>query len=326
MSVNLSKETDTMWHSIKHSIRTAVGLMAVSVSASLVEANNVQVAIEGSLLTVFGDNLGNSVLIAQSANEVVVSGQSGTLINGLPSVSFPGVLLNAVEVRLGGGNDSLSLTDVQIANDLYVSLGEGNDSIVTSGTNAVGANMTIEADAGSDTINLSGMIVFEDAYIDGGLGVLSADLSDMDLRKGLTILSDASADQIRVVNSWISESLSIESKGGNDLVSLTNSMSFSAMVNTDLGADQVSMANWMTLEDIGIFTGPGNDIVSLSFVASGKSMTVSVDAGNDSVIGASVSITEDAVFEGGAGTDSITDRGITGGIKKEIKEFERRLN
>jgi hypothetical protein len=77
----------------------------------------------------------------------VVTGSAGTLINGMPSVSFPGAVLNAVKARLENGNDSLTLVDVQVANDLYVSLGEGNDFLSTSGVNSVGANATMEGGA-----------------------------------------------------------------------------------------------------------------------------------------------------------------------------------
>ena len=314
-----------MWRPFSRSIRNVSGVFALLASASLAQANNVQVALEGSLLTVFGDNVANTVRISQTATEVVVTGSAGTLINGLPSVSFPGAVLNAVEARMENGNDSLTLVDVQVANDLYVSLGEGNDFMSTSGVNSVGANATIEGGAGADTINLTGMVVFEDTFVDGGLGVLVAEIAGADLGKGLTVLSDAGADRIRVSNSTIGEMVAIDTKGGNDTVSLVNSMSFSVFVQADLGTDSVTVSDWMTIEDIGIFTGAGNDTVSLTSVVSGKSLTVSVDAGNDTVTGVSVSVTADAVFEGGAGTDTITDRGITGGIKKDIKEFERTL-
>ena len=55
---------------------------------------------------------------------------------------------------------------------------------------------------------------------------------------------------------------------------------------------------------------------------SGKNLIVSLDAGADAVTVTGVSVTADAVFEGGAGVDTYTDRGITAGIKLDVKEFE----
>ncbi|MCU0713951.1 MAG: hypothetical protein MUC43_17975, partial [Pirellula sp.] len=59
-------------------------------------AGDVFVAIEGELLRVEGDNLANQVTLAQtSTGDLVVSGQNGTTINGLPSVRFARAVINA---------------------------------------------------------------------------------------------------------------------------------------------------------------------------------------------------------------------------------------
>lgn len=296
----------------------------VLVSAGAAMANDVQVAIEGSLLTVFGDNLGNSVLVEETVDGIVITGRAGTTVNGLPSVSFPGAILNAAEIRMEGGNDTVTLSGLAIANDLYVSLGDGNDVLENSSSFMVGANLTIEAGAGTDRVSLSDAMVFEDVFVDGGLGGLQASIANSTLQKSLTIISDEVADTVSVSNTVIAEFLLIESKGGNDTVSVASVGAFGLMVSSDAGADSVSLSGVTTMEDIGVFTGVGNDIVSLTSVGSGKAITVSVDAGNDSVTATSVTATNDAVFEGGAGRDTITDRGIFGGTKKDIKEFEIR--
>ncbi len=72
-----------------------------------------------------------------------------------------------------------------------------------------------------------------------------------------------------------------------------------------------------------INTGVGADTLRMNGVNSGKSIKVSTDAGNDTVNATRVLAAEDAVFEGGAGVDRLFGSAqISGGVKKEIQEFE----
>jgi hypothetical protein len=301
-------------------------LLAVALTACLAPtafANNVQALLEGSLLKVTGDNASNSVLISRSSTgDVTVTGRIGTLINGLASVRFPRLQLNAAEIRMEGGNDFVTLRGIQTGNDLYINLGSGADRLNTTSPVTVGANLTIEGAEGADVIQLTGLSAAEDIYIDGGLDALTATLSGLDAGKSLTIVSDAARDVISVSNTIVAEVLSVESKAGNNVININGVVAFAAFVSCDLGADSITVQDLITAEDVGVFSGAGNDTVRLTNVDSGKSITISVDGGADNVTGTSVSAVEDAVLEGGAGTDTLTDLGIIGGIKKDVKEFE----
>ncbi len=291
--------------------------------APAVQANNVQAVLEGSLLLVTGDNANNSVLLSRTATgDVIVSGRNGTTVNGLARARFPRLQLNAADIRMEGGNDVVTLSGIQTGNDLYVNLGAGADRLNTSSPVTVGANLTIEAAEGADNIQLGSVTVVEDTYVDGGLDSLNANISGLVSGKSLTVVSDAARDVIAVSDSTLAEVLSIESKAGNNSISVSRVVSFAAVISSDLGSDSVAVQDLITSEDFGIFTGAGNDTVTLDNIESGKSITVSVDSGVDSVVGANVSAAEDAVFEGGAGIDTLTDLGIFGGTKKDIKEFE----
>ena len=116
--------------------------------------------------------------------------------------------------------------------------------------------------------------------------------------------------------------MSVETKGGSDRVNLTTVEALLIGISTDAGTDQVTLIGVSTMEDIGIFTGPGMDVVAMMDVASAKNLTVSLDSENDKLSGMNVSAALDAVFEGGAGSDTFEDYGITGGTKKDVKEFE----
>lgn len=303
-------------------------LKVESLESRRLMAGDVSAALEGGFLRVEGDNLDNQIAISQTvAGDVVVAGQNGTLINGLASVRFVRPSLNALEVRMEGGNDTVTLRGVQVANDMFVDLGAGNDR-VTAPLNSpvlIGANASIYGSEGNDIVQLAGAVVREDLFVDGGLGILNANLSSMTVDKMLSIVGDEANDIVAVSSSTVGMGVSIETKGGSDRVSLVNLGAFSLLVNTDsnaaIGADQVTMNQIRLIEDLGIFTGAGNDIVRLTDVSSGK-VSVSLDEGNDRLIATNVSAVTDAIFEGGAGFDILENLGISAGIWREFKEFE----
>ena len=314
---------------MRFGLRAAVGTFALAGAAGSAMANNVEARVEGSLLVIAGDNAANQILVARNAaGDVVVTGQNGTRINGVASARFPRLALNAAEMQLGGGNDVVTLRGLQIANDLYVNLGEGADrlTVPAAASITVGNNVAIEGAGGNDTIRTDGVIVGQDLYIDGGIGVLNATITGAVVGFNVTLIGDDANDVMSLTSVLAGGDVSLESKGGSDRVSLTTVESLSMAISTDanaiVGADRVTLIEVSTLEDLGIFTGPGNDVVQMMDVASAKNLTVSLDSENDKLTGMNVSAALDAVFEGGAGTDTFEDFGITGGTKKDVKEFE----
>ncbi len=314
---------------MRFGIRAAVGTFALASVAGNAMANNVEARVEGALLVIEGDNVGNQIVVARNAaGDVVVTGQNGTRINGVASARFPRLALNAAEMQLGGGNDVVTLRGLQIANDLYVNLGEGADrlTVPAAASITVGNNVAIEGAGGNDTIRTDGVIVGQDLYIDGGIGVLNATVTGAVVGFNVSLIGDDANDVMTLKSVMAGGDVSLESKGGSDRVSLTTVESLSLAISTDanaiIGADRVTLIEVSTLEDLGIFTGPGNDIVQMMDVASAKNLIVSLDSENDRLTGMNVSAALDAVFEGGAGTDTFEDYGITGGTKKEVKEFE----
>lgn len=300
-----------------------------SLEARKLMAGDVVAALEGSFLRVEGDNFGNQVAISQTAlGDVVIAGQNGTTINGLPSVRFVRPQINALELRMEGGNDVVTLRGLNVANDLFVDLGAGDDRLTTPAASpvTVGANASVLGSEGNDVVQLNSMTVREDLYVDGGLGTLNATFNNLQVDKALSVLGDDAIDVINISNSRAGLGVTIETKGGSDRVSLTDISAFAMSINTDangaIGADQVNLTRVTTQEDLGIFTGAGNDVVRLTDVSSGKSIIASLDEGNDRLIATRVSAAEDALFEGGAGVDILENFGISAGIKREFKEFE----
>ncbi|MCU0708470.1 MAG: hypothetical protein MUF23_09275 [Pirellula sp.] len=292
-------------------------------------AGDVMVALEGSLLTVNGDNLDNQIAITRNvAGDVVVSGQNGTLVNGLTSFRLVRPSINAVEIRMEDGNDLVSIRNLQVANDMFVDMGAGNDRFVAPATtpNTIGANLAVYGSEGNDLIQLNRVTVREDLFVDGGIGTLQATLVDSVISKAANIVADDLADVVTVQRTRVGLDLNIETKGGSDRVTLTDLSAFNLAVNTDAngftGLDRVTMNRVTTVEDLGVFTGAGADTVQMTDVSSGKSITVSLDEGNDRLVMARVTAAADAVFEGGAGLDSVDFLAVMGGTKREFKEFE----
>jgi hypothetical protein len=292
-------------------------------------ANNVEARVEGSLLVIAGDNAANQIVVARNAaGDVVVTGQNGTLINGVTSARFPRLQLNAAEIQLGGGNDVLTVRGLQIANDLYVNLGDGADrlTVPAAASIIVGGNVAIEGAGGNEVIRTEGIVVGQDLFIDGGTGVLNAAVTGAVIGFNVSLIGDDANDIMTMTSVAAGGDVHVEAKGGSDRVRLTTVEALLIGISTDanglVGADRLTLIEVSTVEDIGVFTGPGNDLVQMMDVSSAKNLTVSLDSENDSLSGMNVSAALDAVFEGGAGSDTFEDFGITGGTKKEVKEFE----
>lgn len=310
------------------SLRSLLMLGGVLVSTVAMGAstygNNVQAALEGELLVIQGDNLANRITIARANNgDVLVTGRQGTTVNGLPALRLRLPTINAVEVMMNGGDDDVVINGMQIANDLSVNLGEGNDAL-RSGTLAtsIGGNLNVAGEAGNETVRLANWSIAGDAVIDGQVGSLNSQLSGLTVGFALTVVGDELRDIVTISETTTGDYFYIETKGGNDSVSLSMIAGLGAMISTDMGADVVSLTDVSAQEDIGVFTGTENDRVSFENVASAKNITVSLDAGTDSFTGTTVFAELDAVFEGGFGTDTYVDNGILGLVKTDVKEFE----
>ena len=186
-------------------------------------AGDVLAVLEGSLLTIEGDNLDNQIVMTRNVTgAIVITGQDGTLVNGLTSMRFPAAQLNAVEVRMGDGNDALTLRGLVIANDINVNLGAGNDRLTSQAAAAstINGSMSVMGEGGNDVIQLAGITVREDLNIDGGTGTLNATINAANVDKVMSIISDEADDIISIVGSRVGLNVMIETKAGSDRVTL----------------------------------------------------------------------------------------------------------
>jgi hypothetical protein len=177
-------------------------------------------------------------------------------------------------------------------------------------------------------VQLNRAKVFEDLYIDGGIGALTATITNSSIDKSMAIVGDEANDSVSVVGSTVGLNLSVETKGGSDTVRISQLQAFSLLINTDsngaVGRDVVNISNASVVEDIGIFTGAGDDVVRMTATSSNK-VTVSLDQGNDRLEATNVVAATDIIFEGGAGIDTLLETDVFASIFRDYKEFERIL-
>ena len=176
----------------KSSRRTLRNLIAEKLHARFALAGDVTAVIDSGYLVLRGDDAANDVKVERvSGNQVRISGQNNTKINGLDQPALLRVRkgfdlqmkggddklsvigLNAVgryEIRmdLGAGNDTLNASSL-IAQRIHVLGGAGNDTIsVTNSRSRRGSG--VGGDAGDDSITLSNLRFGNGSCIDGGTG------------------------------------------------------------------------------------------------------------------------------------------------------------
>lgn len=103
-------------------------------------------------LTLIGDGLGNSVSVSYTGGVLKVEGANGTKINTTQtsvSYSIPTSDKPTVEASMGGGDDAVSFTGVNLSTAVLV-LGDGNDRVAFTLSNV--ENLSIDGGGGQDTL------------------------------------------------------------------------------------------------------------------------------------------------------------------------------
>jgi hypothetical protein len=284
-------------------------------------AGDVSAALEGSLLVVRGDDQANELAVTQnSAGDVIVQGLNGTTVNGLASLTLPNPQLNSADVRMEGGDDQLTVTELGTTTDLNIDLGTGDDS--ASVVANVGGNLTIKGEAGNDSVLVRETAVGLDLNVEMGTGTASVDVQNSTVAENTTLITDVLNDTVVADNLQMGGDLNVETKEGSDDVQVSRITAKSFTSVTDEGTDIVAAIDVTVSQDVNVETGTNDDRVTLTHVAAGNSVKVNTDTGDDYVVATVVSAAVDANFVGGDGFDTLNNNGITAGAVLELKEFE----
>jgi hypothetical protein len=139
-------------------------------------SGNVSVFLSGGSLFVIGDGNHNAATTRQdSSGNIVIAGVSGTTINGQSVIVLPPIVpFNAV-FDGGFGFDQIDISGLQVANNLRVAGGPGNDLVtIRDGTSSAFMNVTL--DDGNDTLIGHNIVARVGAQFSGGFGFDRAQL------------------------------------------------------------------------------------------------------------------------------------------------------
>jgi hypothetical protein len=215
-------------------IRRALTIVALAASSAW---GDVVTTLSGSNLVVTGDDSADTVTIEEAPGGLTVTGFGGTLVDGASAVvTIPGV--ERLTVKLGDGNDRLTLTNVILARGFDLRLGRGNDTVFVDG-GAAGSSrirtgngyddvivfdspsfdsLSVETSNGNDFVEVDYAFVSQDLTIDTGsdeddVTVFATDVgNDMRLRLG------NDDDVLVLVDVFIDDDTDLDGENGDDVL------------------------------------------------------------------------------------------------------------
>lgn len=150
--------------------RSRVLLSAEPLEDRSLPSGNVSAVVTGGVLRLDGDGLANQIRVSgREDGEVVLIPIGDTTINGGTAAVILGGIVFSYEIRMGGGDDFLWVTDTQDEIALLVDMNDGNDGLTVDFAGHTGTTVLVMG-AGNDTVSL-GMGEFEGfTIIDTGTG------------------------------------------------------------------------------------------------------------------------------------------------------------
>lgn len=227
-----------------------------------VPAGNVFATISAGVLSLTGDNLSNAVTIRVSGNSVTISGNSGTLVDGLPSVSGIATV-RAVAANMNGGDDVVRIdpsSNFVIPGQVSINLGEGNNTLTlqTAGQIALGS-LSVAGGSGNDAISVMGganrgSIITGSLVIGTGGGSDAVGLRNLSVSGATTIATGIGADTVGINASTFRGTFSADLGAGNDALRIAQlagsvapvNFQGTVSVNTQAGDDTLLLGRAVT--------------------------------------------------------------------------------
>jgi hypothetical protein len=256
-------------------------------------------------LVILGDEGANAVGIRRSLEPpglgVLVVGDSGTTINGLPG--RPGVVLlptsKSIHVHLNAGNDVLRL-DGRIAFHVFVRGGSGDDEMIFGQPEIVG-DFSFHGDGGRDRVR------GEDSTIRGDCA--------------FSMGADDSADAVDVVFLGVSGILGIDMGDGDNEVLLVDTFAGGLHIRGGGGSDQIVLAR-CTAGGGFLAPGAGADHVDVVGLTIHGDLVANLGAGMDTLAIGGVQVVGVARIEGGPQKDVLRERGLNFASSFKVVGFE----
>lgn len=304
------------------SFAAALGLAGLY--ADTASANNVRVERDGREISIYGNNASNSIVVSQTGNRrIVIDGVGNTRVNGRNRVVINNIDLLELEIRMMGGNDQVRLSNLDVASEVSVNLGAGNDQLLSGALPCdIGVELEVIGGGGRDVVDIKDWTIDNEVSIKGNGGPLVVRMDGLIIGRELEIIGGGQNDTIEVTNSYIGTEIDVKTFRGNDNIVFENVDSGAIDVVSTTGADSVSFTQVSTALDLEVTTGGGNDMVVLDGIDVGTYSEVMLGGGNDDFIGSQVFAERELFFSGGSGFDSFTDGGIDTDGEFELFGFE----
>ena len=254
-------------------------------------------------LNIRGDAAANAIVLDQaglSDSQVRISGAGGTTINGLAGPVVLNGLTRGVDIRMGTGDDSVTMSNLSLPGNVSV-YGQGGANTLTLNSVDVAISLAINNSASlSTTTTIANVTVGKDLLIRPGTRGANVVLQSVEVQRNTGIISGAGADIFTIDDSIFHGPVKLYTGQGADTVQIE--------ANGDpLGSPTLFEGS------VSILLGGGDDTLHVG---------VANQAGNRAVFANSVN------FDGGSGHDAILNsvgNTHTGPSRFRIVNFESNL-
>ena len=274
-----------------------------------VPAGNVTATLVGNTLRIVGDQQDNKIFVYSAENQgvvvVVVEGADSTEINGfLQPVSFPAASVAGLDIRMNGGNDSVTLgktrsntvTGLTLSRLLQYNGGNGDDTLEVANV-SVARTTTIRGGGGDDSVTINNGSHFSSSVS------ISLDTGSLNENESVSIDNATFDKPTAIRGSDVDSTVNITANTGS------TTFNASLTIRTQSGDDQVTLDEAdVSSGPLTIGTGDGDDQVTLDD-GTYKILSLNTGLGDDTVnIGTTtaVSVTLGAAIVLGDGTNGLT--------------------
>ena len=265
-------------------------------------SGSVLASVVHGMLNIRGDSAANVVVLDQTglaANQVRVSGLSGTAINKQTNPVILSGITHGAQILMGNATDSVTLSNLTVRGALTVNGGQGANTLTFDNVH-VTQSLSIQNGSRLSTVALADTTAGKNLTIQGGSGGQSVTLRAVDVRGKTAITSSGKGPVIMAIDdSTFHGAAGIRTGNGADIIQLDSR-----------GASQGSPTVFHG--PLTISTNGGNDALQVG---------VPSQTGNRNVFSGKVT------FDGGAGFDTLRnfDTATNTGKRFRIKHFESRI-
>jgi len=283
-----------------HGAGTATDEFQITVAAAYHPPDVAVTLSRGDLVIRARGRQGAALEITQgaTADEFIVTGLDDTTVNGQSTVTISGVD-DDIRIRLGSGDNNVTLSDITVADDLMIRTG-----------------------AGDDAVTLTGVTVTGDTRIVTGWGADDVDLGDSNFIGRVRVRTLAGADDVDLSGSSFDGRVQIDTGWADDSLDVAG-CTFATRVRarTSQGADSVNLLGSNFQGRFKLGTSWGSDSVTALDSVFGHKVMLNLGQADDYLCLQDLEAGTGGKLDGGKGTDTYEAVGLSA-AQVGLKNFE----